>query len=116
MERSVPRDLTMHVILDNYSTNKHLTVTRWLTRHPRVHFYFTPTSASWLNLVERFFSELTERRLRRLSVNSVAELIAAIIRYIDRRNEHPTPFAWTATVRQILTKVNQANETVATLH
>ena len=79
---------------------------RWLTRHPRVHFHFTPTSASWLNLAERFLSELTERRIRRVAVTSVDQLIAAIMQYIDRRNEHPTPFAWTATVQQILTKVN----------
>ena len=116
MDRSVAPDLAVHVILDNYATHKHPAVKRWLTRHPRVHFHFTPTSASWLNLVERFFSELTERQLRRLAVTSVEQLIAAITRYIDRRNEHPTPFVWTATVRQILTKVNKANKTLATLH
>lgn len=116
MERSVARGLTIHVILDNYATHKHPTVTRWLARHPRVHFHFTPTSASWLNLVERFFSELTERRLRRLAVTSVDALIAAITQYIDHRNEHPTPFAWTATVQRIMQKVNKANETLATLH
>jgi transposase len=90
-------------------------VKRWLARHPRVHFHFTPTSASWLNLVERFFSELPERRIRRLAVTSVDQLIAAITQYIDHRNEHPTPFVWTATVTQILKKVNKANETLATL-
>jgi len=116
VERSVPAELALHVILDNYATHKHPRVRRWLARHPRVHFHFTPTSASWLNLVERFFSELTERQLRRLAVTSVDELIAAITRYVDHRNEHPTPFAWTATVRQILAKVNKANETLATLH
>jgi DDE superfamily endonuclease len=89
---------------------------RLLARHPRVQFHFTPTSASWLNLVERFFSELTERRLRRLAVSSVDELIDAITRYIDRRNQNPTPFVWTATVRQIMKKVNKVNETLATLH
>ena len=116
VERGVPTELAIHVILDNYATHKHPTVQRWLARHPRVHFHFTPTSASWLNLVERFFSELTERQLRRLAVTSVDQLIAAITRYIDHRNEHPTPFVWTATVRQILAKVNKANETLATLH
>ena len=116
MERSVASDLAIHVILDNYATHKHPKVKRWLARHPRVHFHFTPTSASWLNLVERFFSELTERRIRRLAVTSVHQLIAAITQYIDHRNEHPTPFAWTATVQQILTKVNKANKTLATLH
>ena len=116
MERSVAPDLAIHVILDNYATHKHPAVRRWLARHPRVQFHFTPTSASWLNLVERFFSELTERQLRRLAVTSVDQLIAAITEYIDRRNEHPTPFVWTATVRQILSKVNKATKTLATLH
>ena len=116
MERGVASDLAIHVILDNYATHKHPKVKRWLARHPRVHFHFTPTSASWLNLVERFFSELTERRIRRLAVTSVDQLIEAITQYIDHRNEHPTPFVWTATVRQILIKVNKANKTLATLH
>ena len=116
MEASVPSDLAIHVILDNDATPKHPKVIRWLARHRRVHFHFTPTSASWLNLVERFFSELTERQIRRLAVTSVDQLIANITQYIDRRNEHPTPFVWTATVRQILKKVNKANETLATLH
>jgi transposase len=116
LERSVAAELTIHVILDNYATHKHATVKRWLARHPRVHFHFTPTSASWLNLVERFFGELTERQLRRLAVTSVDQLIATILQYIDQRNEHPTPFIWTATVRQILTKVNKGNNTLATLH
>ena len=77
---------------------------------------FRSTSASWLNLVERFFRELTERQIRRLAVTSVKQLIAAITQYIDRRNENPTPFVWTATARQILTKVGKANKTLATLH
>jgi len=116
MEQSVASDLEIHVILDNYATHKHPKVKRWLARHRRVHFHFTPTSASWLNLVERFFSELTERRIRRLAVTSVDQLIAAITAYIDQRNEHPVPFVWTATVQQILKKVNKANQTLATLH
>jgi len=116
VERSVAPALAIHVILDNYATHKHPAVRRWLARHRRVQLHFSPTSASWLNLVERFFSELTERQFRRLAVTSVAELMAAITRYIERRNEHPTPFVWTATVRQILAKVNKANETLATLH
>ena len=116
MERGVTPDLAIHVILDNYATHKHPAVKRWLARHPRVHFHFTPTSASWLNLVERCFAELTERQLRRLAVTSVADLIAVITQYIDRRNEAPTPFVWTATTQQILTKVGKANATLATLH
>lgn len=116
IEHSVPEDLSIHVVLDNYSPHKHPAVKRWLELNPRVQFHFTPTSASWLNLVERFFSELTERKLRRLAVTSVDELIDAITQYIDRRNENPKPFVWTATVRQIMQKINKANETLATLH
>ena len=114
--RMTAKDLDIHVILGNYATHKHPKVKQWLHRHRRVHFHFTPTSASWLNLVERFFSELTERQLRRLAVTSVDELIQAITDYITCRNENPKPFTWTATVRQILKKVHKANETLATLH
>lgn len=116
VEREAPADLELHFILDNYATHKHPKVRRWLVRHPRVHFHFTPTSASWLNLVERLFAELTERQLRRLAVTSVAELIAAITQYLEQRNVDPKPFVWTASVRQILTKVKKANDTLATLH
>jgi transposase len=116
VERSVPRGLAVHVVLDNYQTHKHPTVQAWLSQHPRVHFHFTPTSASWLNLVERFFAELTERQLRRLAVTSVAELVAVILAYIDRRNVAPTPFVWTARVTHILAKVRKAQATLATLH
>ena len=116
LERRVPKGLGLHVILDNYATHKTPEVQQWLRRHPRVHFHFTPTSASWLNLVERFFSELTTRQLRRLAVTSVAELKAAIARYIARRNADPRPFTWTASVKSILAKVRKANETLASLH
>jgi len=116
LERRVTKGLSIHVILDNYATHKTPEVEAWLRRHPRVHFHFTPTSASWLNLVERFFSELTTRQLRRLAVTSVHELEAAIDQYIAHRNAAPTPFTWTASVRSILAKVKKANETLASLH
>lgn len=116
VERRVPKGLSIHVILDNYATHKTPEVEHWLRRHPRVHFHFTPTSASWLNLVERFFSELTTRQLRRLAVTSVGELEAAIHRYIAVRNADPKPFTWTASVRSIITKVKKANDTLASLH
>ena len=116
IERSVPAELDIHVILDNYATHKHAAVQTWLGNHPRVHFHFTPTSASWLNLVERFFAELTTRQLKRLAVTSVAQLIDTITRYIDRRNEHPKPFVWTASPKSIMTKVTKAKETLATQH
>ena len=116
VERSVPKGLAIHVILDNDGTHRTPAVQRWLRRHRRVHFHFTPTSASWLNLVERFFSELTTRQIRRLAVTSVAELIAAIERYLATRNQDPTPFTWTATVRAILAKVGRAQHTLDSVH
>ena len=116
LERRVPKGVGLHVILDNYATHKTPEVDQWLRRHPRVHFHFTPTSASWLNLVERFFSELTTRQLRRLAVTSVRELEAAIHRYIATRNADPKPFTWTASVKSILAKVKKANDTLASLH
>lgn len=116
IEQAVPAGLDVHVILDNYATHKHPTVRAWLEKHPRVQFHFTPTSASWLNLVERFFSELTTRQLKRLAVTSVSELIEAITRYIDVRNEQPEPFVWTASAKSIIAKVRKAKDTLATQH
>jgi transposase len=114
--RSVPKDLDVFFILDNVSTHKTPAVQAWLERNPRVSFAFVPKSSSWANLVERLFSELTQRQLRRLAVHNVEELNAAISAYLDRRNEDPTPFVWTATVKSILTKVEKAKQTLATLH
>lgn len=116
VEATVEKGLSLHVILDNYATHKTPEVDRWLRRHPRVHFHFTPTSASWLNLVERFFSELSTRQLRRLAVTSVDELETAIDTYIAQRNVDPQPFTWTASVRKILAKVKKAKDTLASLH
>jgi transposase len=116
IEQSVPHELDIHVILDNYATHKHPAVKAWLKRHARVHFHFTPTSSSWLNLVERFFSELTTRQLKRLAVSSVPELIAAIEGYIDRRNQDPIPFVWTASAKSITAKVRKAKAILATQH
>jgi transposase len=116
MERTVAAELDIHVILDNYATHKHPAVRTWLEKHPRVRFHFTPTSSSWLNLVERFFSELTTRQLKRLAVNSVGQLIEAITRYINLRNDDPRPFVWTASTKSIIAKVNRAKETLATHH
>jgi transposase len=110
IEKSVPADLDIHVILDNYSTHKHKKVERWLEKHSRVSFHFVPTSASWLNLVELLFNELERRQLKGLAVNSVPELIAAITEYLDRRNEDPKPFVWTASADKILRKVRRAQK------
>lgn len=116
LERSVEPGLEIHVILDNYATHKHDKVRRWLARHPRVHFHFVPTGASWLNLVERFFAELTERQIRRLAVTSVDQLTDAIDAYILHRNDHPTPFLWTKSARQIITKIKRGLRTLETVH
>ncbi len=116
VEKRANPELELHFILDNYATHKHPRVKAWLQRHPRVHFHFLPTSASWLNLVERLFSELTQRQLKRLAVHSVGQLIDAITTYIDQRNRDPKPFVWTATVKDILSKVRHANATLETLH
>jgi transposase len=116
IDHNVPDQLDVHVILDNYATHKHPAVKRWLARHPRFHFHFVPTSASWLNLVERLFSELTTRQLKRLAVTSVDELIGAITAYLNTRNLNPKPFVWKANARDILRKVNNAQRTLASLH
>jgi transposase len=113
IEKSVPADLNIHVILDNYCTHKHQKVQRWLKRHPRVTFHFVPTSASWLNLVELLFNELQRRQLKRLVVTSVQELITAITMYLERRNQDPTPFVWTASADKILRKVRRAQRALA---
>jgi transposase len=104
----VPVGKQVHMIVDNYATHKHPKVQRWLARHPRFHMHFTPTGCSWLNMVERFFRDLTENRLRRGAFRGVEELIAAIDEYIDRHNENPKPFIWTAKAADILEKVKRA--------
>ena len=101
-------DLEVHLILDNYSTHKHAKVKAWRARHPRFHFHFIPTSSSWLNLIERFFAELTRKRIRRGTFTSVAELQEAIRGYIGQHNADPKPFVWTARTEQILEKVGRA--------
>jgi transposase len=95
------------MILDNYSTHKHAAVKAWLDEHPRFHLHFTPTSSSWLNLVERWFRELTDKALRRGVFHSVPDLIAKIQAYLDAHNNDPKPFVWTATADEILAKVRR---------
>jgi transposase len=114
--REVPKDLDVYFILDNASTHRTPEVMRWLQRNPRVSFYFVPTSSSWANQVERLFSELQQRQLKRLVSRSVVELESAITTYLDHRNENPKPFKWTASFADILAKVQRANATLATLH
>lgn len=116
VDRETPRDLDVHCIVDNYATHKHPAVKRWLKRNPRFHMHFTPTSSSWLNLVERWFREITNKRIRRGSFPSVHALIDAIEEYLQHNNENPKPFVWTASVEQILTKVSKCKATLETLH
>ena len=110
IDREVPANLDVHIIVDNYATHKHPVIKRWLKRHPRFHDHFTPTSSSWLNLVERFFGEITQRRIRRGVFHSVKELIKAIMQYVEERNKNPKPFVWTKSARSIIEKVDRAKQ------
>ena len=116
LDGEFPPALDLHLILDNYGTHKHPKVRRWLARHPRFHLHFTPTSASWLNLVERWFRELTDKRIRRGVFRSVSELITAIHEFLDTYNEDPKPFVWTASANEILKKVQKSKAILETLH
>jgi transposase len=113
IDRSTPVDL--HLIVDNYATHKHPEVVKWLERHPRFHLHFIPTSSSWLNLVERFFAEITRKRIRRGVFKSVLDLEVAIYRYLAEHNERPKPFVWTATAEKILDKVARARVALKTV-
>jgi transposase len=107
VDKEVPKGVAIHVILDNYGTHGHDNVDAWLAKHPRFHFHFTPTSSSWLNLVERWFRELTDKAIRRGVFRSVPELIAAIEAYLAAHNNDPKPFVWTASADEILEKVRR---------
>jgi transposase len=116
LEREFPKELRLHLVVDNYGTHNHEKVRKWLGAHPRFQLHFTPTSSSWLNQVERWFGELTQKRIRRGSFGSVAELIAAIEEYLKAYNGDATPFKWTATAADILTKVARCKVIYETLH
>ena len=105
IDREVPKGLQIHMICDNYGTHKHADVKEWLNKHPRFHLHFTPTSSSWLNLVERWFRELTDKAIRQGVFHSVDDLVTAIEDYLRANNDNPKPFVWTATAEQILAKV-----------
>ena len=107
IDRNIDKGLQIHLIVDNYGTHKHANVKAWLTKHPRFHLHFVPTSSSWLNMVERWFRELTTKRLKRGSFASVPELIAAIEHYIANNNDEPKPFVWTKTAEEILAKLGR---------
>jgi transposase len=108
IDEKTPPDVDLHLIVDNYSTHKHLRVRSWLKRHPRFHIHFIPTSSSWLNLIERWFREITEKRILRGVFHNVPELIKAIMTYIDQHNQNPKSFVWTAKAETILQKIQRA--------
>ena len=118
IDRETPKHLDVHLIADNYATHKHAKVKAWLKRHPRFHMHFTPTSASWLNQVERFFGLITEDRIRRGVFKSVADLVTAIQQYLEHHNADPKPFVWTASATAILEKVARGRQALKsyTLH
>ena len=116
LDRQFPRYQDLHLIVDNYGTHTHRAVETWLAAHPRFRLHFTPTGSSWLNLVERWFRELSEKRLRRGVFHSVAELEEAIHEFLDAYNSHPKPFVWTASVEDILAKVGRCRAILETVH
>lgn len=116
IDTETPPEMDLHLIMDNYSTHKHQHVKSWLSRHPRFHIHFTPTSSSWLNLIERWFRELTVKRIRRGVFRSVPELISAIYAYLDHNNQQPQIFTWSASVEKIMTKVSKCQEALDSLH
>ena len=113
IERETPKGLAIHLIVDNYSTHKHVRVRQWLDHHPRFHCHFTPTSSSWLNLIERFFADLTGDVIREGSFQSVPELVRAIEAYLADRNADPKPYKWRAKGEEILAKIQRAKEALA---
>ena len=112
IDKNTPAGKEIHIICDNYATHKHANVKKWLARHKRFHVHFTPTSASWLNMVERFFRDLSEQQLRRGVFGSVAELEEAVMAYIEKHNEAPAPFIWTKSANDILEKVKRGRQTL----
>jgi len=116
IDSETPAGLDLHLIVDNYSTHKSPPVKRWLKRHARLHLHFIPTSSSWLNLIERWFGEITRKRIRRGTFTSVKQLIEAIETYLQEHNRNPQKFVWTKDAQTILAKVNRCKEALGTLH
>jgi len=116
IDGEIPTGLDLHLIVDNYGTHKHPRVKAWLRRHPRFSLHFIPTSSSWLNVVERWFRELTDKRIRRGAFQNVATLIAAIHDYLNDHNQHPQVFVWSAPVERILAKIAKCKEVLDSLH
>jgi len=116
IDRNTLKSLDLHLVVDNYATHKHPKVKAWLKRHPRFHLHFTPTSASWINLVERFFGLITDDAIRRGVFHSVAELNPAIEAYLEQNNAAPRPFVWTDRAADILEKVARGRQTLESVH
>lgn len=116
IDAGAKKELEIHCIVDNYATHKHPKVKLWLTKHPRFHFHFIPTSSSWLNLVERWFGEITRKRIRRGTFQSVEQLIQTIEEYIHINNQNPKPFIWTKSAQEIIKKVNRGKANLKTLY
>ncbi len=116
LDQTIPSDLAVHMILDNYGTHAHPKVKSWLAQHPRFHLHFTPTSASWLSLVEAWLRELIDKRIRRGAFGNVAELTTAIEEFIAVNNGAPKPFAWIATVDKMLAKAARCKAILETVH
>ena len=116
IEKQVPVGKTIHAIVDNYAAHKHPNVRRWLERHPRWTLHFTPTSASWLNAVEGFFATLTKRRLKRGVFRSVADLQAAINRFLEEHNQQSKAFTWTANPDEIIAAVRRGHQVLDSIH
>ncbi|MDZ7840390.1 MAG: IS630 family transposase [Gammaproteobacteria bacterium] len=112
INKNTPPDKEIHIICDNYATHKHPKVKSWFKHHKRFHVHFTPTSASWLNMVERFFRDLSEQQLRRGVFRSVPDLEEAVLSYVDKHNEAPAPFIWTQSAQDILEKVKRGRQTL----
>jgi len=111
IDKRTPQDKELHLIVDNYATHKQPVVKRWLAKHPRFHIHFTPTSSSWLNMIERFFRDLTQKRLRRGVFINVPDLVSAIEEYLELHNVEPAPYIWTTSANDILAKVQRAHQT-----
>ena len=116
IDSETPAGLNLHLIVDNYGTHKHPRVKSWIRRHPRFHLHFIPTSSSWVNMVERWFREITDKRIRRGVFRSVPELIAAIEDYMHNHNQNPRVFVWTASVESIMAKIAKCKEALDALH
>lgn len=116
IDAKTPLDLNLHLIVDNYGTHKHPKVQKWLKRHPRFLLHFIPTSSSWVNMVERWFAEISRKRIRRGSFKNVKELISVIKQYIEFHNQNPKVFVWTASVESIMNKIKITKDLLETLH